>query len=180
VNQIGTLTETLQCIELARGNGYGNVISHRSGETEDTFIADLAVATGVGQIKTGSASRSERVAKYNQLLRSRELGDVAHYPAPSLRPVTRIRVAGIAGGSGCSRSPCGRGYGTADWITIRRQLADERTRVAASGSSSIPWQSWRTTGDESRGAGARCREQFGMIRDGEVLYRVVPNNEEAP
>ena len=85
VNQIGTLTETLQCIELARGNGYGSVISHRSGETEDTFIADLAVATGVGQIKTGSASRSERIAKYNQLLRiAEELGDVAHYPGRHL------------------------------------------------------------------------------------------------
>jgi len=85
VNQIGTLTETLQCIDLARGNGYGSVISHRSGETEDTFIADLAVATGVGQIKTGSASRTERVAKYNQLLRiAEELGDVAHYPGRHL------------------------------------------------------------------------------------------------
>src|SRR5690348_6201578 len=85
VNQIGSLTETLQCIELARGNGYGSVISHRSGETEDTFIADLAVATGVGQIKTGSASRTERIAKYNQLLRiAEELGDVAHYPGRHL------------------------------------------------------------------------------------------------
>jgi enolase len=85
VNQIGTLTETLQCIELARGNSYGAVISHRSGETEDTFIADLAVATGVGQIKTGSASRTDRVAKYNQLLRiAEELGDVAHYPGRHL------------------------------------------------------------------------------------------------
>ncbi len=81
VNQIGTLTETLQCIELAKGSSYGVVISHRSGETEDTFIADLAVATGAGQIKTGSASRSDRTSKYNQLLRiSEELGEVAHYP----------------------------------------------------------------------------------------------------
>ena len=85
VNQIGTLTETLHCIELARGNGYANIISHRSGETEDAFIADLAVATGVGQIKTGSASRSDRVAKYNQLLRiAEELGDSATYPGRSL------------------------------------------------------------------------------------------------
>jgi enolase len=85
VNQIGTLTETLECIELARLNGYGTVISHRSGETEDTFIADLAVATGAGQIKTGSASRTDRVAKYNQLLRiAQQLGDVAHYPGGSL------------------------------------------------------------------------------------------------
>jgi len=85
VNQIGTLTETLQCIELAKGSGYGVVISHRSGETEDTFIADLAVATGAGQIKTGSASRTDRTAKYNQLLRiSEELGDLAHYPGRDL------------------------------------------------------------------------------------------------
>ena len=85
VNQIGTLTETLQCVELARSNGYGAVISHRSGETEDTFIADLSVASGVGQIKTGSASRTDRVAKYNQLLRiAEELGDVASYPGREL------------------------------------------------------------------------------------------------
>ncbi len=81
VNQIGTLTETLQCIELARSNGYDAVISHRSGETEDTFIADLAVSSGAGQIKTGSASRTDRLAKYNQLLRiAEELGDSAYYP----------------------------------------------------------------------------------------------------
>ncbi|MEP6509816.1 MAG: phosphopyruvate hydratase, partial [Gemmatimonadales bacterium] len=81
LNQIGTLTETLEAIEMARANGYQSIISHRSGETEDTFIADLAVATGAGQIKTGSASRSDRVAKYNQLLRiEEELGDVAEYP----------------------------------------------------------------------------------------------------
>jgi enolase len=85
VNQIGTLTETLQCIELAKASAYGAVISHRSGETEDTFIADLAVATGVGQIKTGSASRTDRVAKYNQLLRiAEELNDIAHYPGRTL------------------------------------------------------------------------------------------------
>jgi enolase len=81
VNQIGTLTETLETIELARANGYGVVISHRSGETEDTTIADLAVATGAGQIKTGAPSRTDRVAKYNQLLRiEEELGAAAEYP----------------------------------------------------------------------------------------------------
>lgn len=85
VNQIGTLTETLQCIELAKSSSYGVVISHRSGETEDTFIADLAVATGAGQIKTGSASRTDRVAKYNQLLRiAEELGELGHYPGRDL------------------------------------------------------------------------------------------------
>src|SRR5258708_37281848 len=72
VNQIGTISETLDAIDLARRDAYTAVISHRSGETEDTFIADLAVATGVGQIKTGSASRTDRVAKYNQLLRIEE------------------------------------------------------------------------------------------------------------
>jgi len=81
VNQIGTLTETLAAIDMAKKAGYTAVISHRSGETEDTIIADLAVATSVGQIKTGSMSRSDRVAKYNQLIRiSEELGDKATFP----------------------------------------------------------------------------------------------------
>jgi enolase len=81
VNQIGTLTETLDAIELARSGGYGVVISHRSGETEDATIADLAVATNSGQIKTGAPSRGERTAKFNQLLRiEEELGDRARYP----------------------------------------------------------------------------------------------------
>jgi enolase len=80
VNQIGTVTETLEAVQLARLNDYSAIISHRSGETEDTFIADLAVALGTGQIKTGSVSRSERVAKYNQLLRiEEEIGDAAIY-----------------------------------------------------------------------------------------------------
>lgn len=80
VNQIGTLTETLDCIEMAKRAGYTCVISHRSGETEDSTIADIAVATNAGQIKTGSASRTDRIAKYNQLLRiSEELGDAAMY-----------------------------------------------------------------------------------------------------
>jgi enolase len=81
VNQIGTLTETLEAIGIAREAGYSAVISHRSGETEDTTIADLAVGTAVGQIKTGAPSRSDRVAKYNQLLRiEEELGESATYP----------------------------------------------------------------------------------------------------
>ncbi|MSO44111.1 MAG: phosphopyruvate hydratase [Thermoleophilia bacterium] len=85
VNQIGTLSETLAAIELASRNGYRSIISHRSGETEDTFIADLAVATGAGQIKTGAPARSERTAKYNQLLRIEEqLGPAASYPGPSV------------------------------------------------------------------------------------------------
>jgi enolase len=89
VNQIGTLTETLDAIELARRNGFTTVISHRSGETEDTTIADIAVATNAGQIKTGSASRTDRIAKYNQLLRIEEqLGKAARYGA-ELWPAAR-------------------------------------------------------------------------------------------
>jgi enolase len=85
VNQIGTLSETLEAIEMARSAGYLSVISHRSGETEDTFIADLAVGTSAGQIKTGSASRTDRVAKYNQLLRiEEELGGAAEFPGGAL------------------------------------------------------------------------------------------------
>lgn len=88
VNQIGTLSETLAAIQMANDAGYTSVISHRSGETEDTIIADLAVATGVGQIKTGSLSRSDRVAKYNQLLRIEEaLGDAAIYPGMKAFPM---------------------------------------------------------------------------------------------
>jgi len=80
VTQIGTVSETLDAIDLARRNGYTAIISHRPGETEDTFIADLAVSTGVGQIKTGSASRTDRIAKYNQLLRiEEELGSAANF-----------------------------------------------------------------------------------------------------
>ena len=86
VNQIGTLTETLQAVEMAQRNGYTAVISHRSGETEDSTIADIAVATNSGQIKTGSASRSDRMAKYNQLLRiSQQLGADAQYGYPLIR-----------------------------------------------------------------------------------------------
>ena len=86
VNQIGTLTETINAVQLAQTNSYTTVMSHRSGETEDTTIADLAVALSCGQIKTGSASRSDRVAKYNQLLRIEEqLGNGARYPGKSFK-----------------------------------------------------------------------------------------------
>jgi enolase len=84
LNQIGTLSETLVTIEMAQGAGFTGVVSHRSGETEDTTIADLAVATGAGQIKTGSISRGERTAKYNRLLRiAEELGARASWPGAS-------------------------------------------------------------------------------------------------
>ena len=84
LNQIGTVTETIEAIEMAHQAGYTSIVSHRSGETEDTFIADFVVALGTGQIKTGSASRTDRVAKYNQLLRiEEELGAAARFPGPS-------------------------------------------------------------------------------------------------
>jgi enolase len=84
VNQIGTITETLDAMALASKAGYANIVSHRSGETEDTTIADLAVGTAAGQIKTGSASRADRTAKYNQLLRiEEELGTAAKYAGRS-------------------------------------------------------------------------------------------------
>ena len=93
VNQIGTLTETIQAVELAHRHSYTSVISHRSGETEDTFIADLAVALNTGQIKTGSASRSDRIAKYNQLLRIEEtLGSSAVYAGPNFPFKTSFKV----------------------------------------------------------------------------------------
>jgi enolase len=99
VNQIGTLSETVEAIETARGAGWAAVVSHRSGETEDTTIADLVVAMGTGQIKTGAPSRSERVAKYNRLLRIEgELGDAARYPG-------RATLAGGGSASGGAGSP---------------------------------------------------------------------------
>jgi enolase len=115
INQIGTLTETFAAIEMAKRAGYTAVISHRSGETEDSTIADIAVGTNAGQIKTGSMSRSDRIAKYNQLLRIEEdLGDVASYPGragllqPQVRSIAcRHRAApGRACGIASSRWPC--------------------------------------------------------------------------
>ena len=103
VNQIGTLSETVEAIETARRAGWAAVVSHRSGETEDTTIADLVVATGTGQIKTGAPSRSERVAKYNRLLRiEAELGDAARYPGRSA----------LAGGAGSTSNGGGSGTGS--------------------------------------------------------------------
>jgi enolase len=90
VNQIGTLSETLDAVDMAHRAGYRCMMSHRSGETEDTTIADLAVATNCGQIKTGAPARSERVAKYNQLLRiEEELGDAARYAGATAFPRAR-------------------------------------------------------------------------------------------
>jgi len=99
VNQIGTLTETIDTVKLAQTNGYTTVMSHRSGETEDSTIADLAVALGCGQIKTGSLARSDRTAKYNQLLRiEEELGGSAHYAG--LSALKSYRKFSPAGGVG--------------------------------------------------------------------------------
>lgn len=96
VNQIGTLTETINAVEMAHRNSYTSVMSHRSGETEDNYIADLAVALNTGQIKTGSASRSDRISKYNQLLRIEEvLGDSAHYAGPDFPYKTSFKTVSL-------------------------------------------------------------------------------------
>ena len=100
VNQIGSLTETLAAVDMANRAGYTSVMSHRSGETEDTTIADLAVATNCGQIKTGSLSRSDRLAKYNQLIRiEEELGSAAFYAGKSVPPKWLTEVQPIALGN---------------------------------------------------------------------------------
>ncbi len=139
LNQIGTLTETLDTIEMARQAGYRCVISHRSGETEDTFIADLVVATGVGQIKTGAPARSERVAKYNQLLRiEEELGE---------RPATPAgRSSGLSGSpNGRGRSRPGAASQRESVIGVGAGFREESagcaptTRNAPATSSPIPW-----------------------------------------
>ena len=145
VNQIGTLTETLQCIELAKSSSYGVVISHRSGETEDTFIADLAVATGAGQIKTGSASRTDRVAKYNQLLRiAEELGDAGALPGPGSllavtprvgslwRPCSSRSIFALQGGEYSTRDLLSPARGRTPASTIRSPCS-RSSRLAASG-----------------------------------------------
>ena len=91
MNQIGTLTETLEAMQMAANAGYTAVVSHRSGETEDPFIADLAVATNAGQIKTGSASRTDRIAKYNQLLRIEERLGVVGRSSPAERRTAEVK-----------------------------------------------------------------------------------------
>ena len=109
VNQIGSLTETLDSVELAHRSGYRCMMSHRSGETEDTTIADLAVATNCGQIKTGAPARSERVAKYNQLLRIEdELGDAARYAGARRVPAVRGLTGPMAQRRTPQRGPRGR------------------------------------------------------------------------
>jgi hypothetical protein len=126
VNQIGSLTETLDAVDLAHRNGYTAVMSHRSGETEDTTIADLAVATNCGQIKTGAPARSERVAKYNQLLRiEEELDDAAVYAGPPLPRRTRS-------------CPGTRVSGSPHAPRTRREPADERRPRPAARRSGRP------------------------------------------
>ena len=129
VNQIGTLTETLAAIDMARDAGYTAVMSHRSGETEDTTIADLAVATGCGQIKTGAPSRSDRVAKYNQLLRIEEaLGADAEYPGPvASSAADRRRRRPAAGGEGVERGA---------WLAGRAHPLGPRRALGADRASS--------------------------------------------
>jgi hypothetical protein len=152
VNQIGTLTETLEAVELAKSAGYGVVISHRSGETEDTFVADLAVGVNAGQIKTGSLSRSDRVAKYNQLLRIEEwLGDLARWPGPAI--IERRRA-------------CGGAAALASRLGGRWPLRPARRRgdLRRHGSAPPPAAAGRSGRPPPRRAGPRGRERAALAR----------------
>src|SRR5262249_14302427 len=147
LNQIGTLTETLEAIELSKRAGYGTVISHRSGETEDVFIADLAVAVNAGQIKTGSLARSERTAKYNQLLRiEEELGGAAVWPGRAVFAGRARRVtARWASPPWCSpRSPA-----SATVVKVSRASGRSRARSKAS-SARLPGFAPRTPRSKPR------------------------------
>ena len=141
VNQIGTLTETLDAVDLAHRHGYRCMMSHRSGETEDTTIADLAVATNCGQIKTGAPARSERVAKYNQLLRiEEELDDAARYAgAAALPALRRLRqpsvtaVASAGGRAGPASGATGRRARPVPPATRRRGRSSTRAAARRAG-----------------------------------------------
>ncbi len=174
VNQIGTLFETLDAIAMARDAGYTAVISHRSGETEDVTIADLAVATGCGQIKTGAPNRSERVGKYNQLLRIEEqLGDAARFPGPtrlsrrlsarSPAPLARPPARPPAARSRpCERPPEG-------WATQRRT---GRPVAGAACGTERPWAG--VTG----GADTRARTCARACRSFRITCRRCPRGGE--
>ena len=175
VNQIGTLTETLQCIELAQGSAYGAVISHRSGETEDTFIADLAVATGAGQIKTGAPPHRPHRPSTTSCSASR-------------RSWATWRTTRDATSTRCDRHPVGR----AGWRSRRARLRHPGRRMARltcsrCGASRRPngrsvhllrvvdcSSGTRPRSSTTCEPGAGRRERFGMIRRGELLYRLVP------
>ena len=198
VNQIGTLTETLAAIDLARSDGYTAVMSHRSGETEDTTIADLAVATGCGQIKTGAPSRSDRVAKYNQLLRIEEaLGADATYGGRSVfrslrGPVAeegslarRTNASGMDGRTRIRWDRLGRWaligvfalvlylyIGPAlSWISTYREAGRQRAQVAE---LRVENQKLRERKAEMSSPGALEREarRLGMVKKGERAYIV--------
>jgi cell division protein FtsB len=175
VNQIGTLTETLEAIELAKRNGYRCIISHRSGETEDTFIADLAVATRTGQIKTGSASRTDRIAKYNQLLRINEaLGDTATYLGANRWLRLVLGLVFLAGGA---LPLFGGDYSYFELRRVRREQVAEQQRLEQARSEV---EALRAREDSLRNDSATiertARERYGLIRDGERLYRFVADS----
>ena len=184
VNQIGTLSETLEAIEMARAAGYLSVISHRSGETEDTFIADLAVATGAGQIKTGSASRTDRVAKYNQLLRIEEqLGGAARVSGRRAvwhligerRASSSASAPALVDRRRRSSSRCEGGeFGTIDLVRQRRAEARASTTSIDSLQHVVDsLKRYENAVEHDPATQERiAREVFGMVRgDKEMLYR---------
>ena len=161
INQIGTLSETFAAIEMAKRADYTAVISHRSGETEDSTIADIAVGTNAGQIKTGSLSRSDRIAKYNQLLRIEEdLGDIAQLPGPLglLQP----EVGGQPRRRRTADRPSGRGAGPA--LAGPRQRRRRRPVAAQAGRAEGAQHSPSRPTSSSRRRCATCRKAWRWSR----------------
>ena len=186
LNQIGTVTETLETIEMARMNSYQSVISHRSGETEDTFIADLAVATNAGQIKTGSASRTDRVAKYNQLLRiESDLGDSARFPGGQVYGIGwRRNRSPLPARSSCAPRSCsrarrdrvrgaGRGVGHDRFAATEARLARVRHDVDSLSREVDSLKKYKQAVLTDPITQEKiAREEFGMVRGNkEILYR---------
>jgi len=180
VNQIGTLTETFAAIELAKRSGYTSVISHRSGETEDTTIADIAVGTNALQIKTGSLSRSDRVAKYNQLLRIEEdLGEAASYPGrDAFLPAALMRALGIILGVLIVLIQYPLWLGKGGWVRAwdnDRQLAAQKAhnhRLQERNDALEADVRESQAGQRGRSR-SRARFELGMVRQDEVFVQIV-------
>ena len=183
VNQIGTLTETFAAIELAKRAGYGTVISHRSGETEDTMIADIAVGSNALQIKTGSLSRSDRVAKYNQLLRIEEdLGDSVSYPGRE-GPARRVKILAAILGALIVLIQYPLWIGKGGWLTawrLENKLETEKSKtVQLERRNAGLAAEVRDLKQGTEAVEERARYELGMIRGDEVFYQIVPDSKPA-
>ena len=181
INQIGTLSETFSAITMANRAGYTSVVSHRSGETEDSIIADIAVGTNAGQIKTGSLSRSDRIAKYNQLLRIEEdLGDAASYPGPrgllstEVEPQLRWLALAFVALIVALQYPMWLGKG--GWLQVRefdRQLAAQQEANAKLKVRNDALDAdVRDLKTGSEAIEERARSELGMVRQDEVFFQL--------